>query len=574
MVSTNYGLALYEKSSTELFGNFIDVVFKNISTSSMNIIDTELYNNYKSGLHNSIATSYASNTYICNLPILTNYIFITFVPSANNTGIVSLSDTSVTPHVTKTLKKYNSSNEVVVLEGGELILGKLHLAYYNLFLDTFILYDLGQISNITIDSTVTSTGINPVTGASIYAFVSDSISNSGGGDMLKLTYDTDGDGKVNSAVNSDTVNGFTVGISVPANALFTDTIYTHPTTAGNKHIPADGAIGQFLKYSSSGIAVWAADNDTTYDIATITVDGLMSAPDKIKLDSLAQSDWDATVGGAVILNKPTIPTAYVHPITDGYKHIPSGGSANQILKWSASGTVIWSDNITSYTLPVASATLGGVLSGTDITIDASGNVTVNDDSHNHKISNIDELQTELNTKADGSQVLTDVPLGAIFTDTVYTHPTTSGNKHIPSGGSAGQFLKYNADGTAVWSDNSAGVTVNNTLTSTSTTEALSAAQGKALKDITNNMLALKTATITTTWTGSSAPYTQSITITGVTANDEPWIQPVYSTTNATAIAQQTAWNLIGKIVTGANKITVTCFGAKPTTAIPIQLKGY
>ena len=32
----------------------------------------------------------------------------------------------------------------------------------------------------------------------------------------------------------------------------------------------------------------------------------------------------------------------------------------------------------------------------------------------------------------------------------YTHPTTSGNKHIPTGGSAGQFLKWSADGTAVW----------------------------------------------------------------------------------------------------------------------------
>lgn len=37
---------------------------------------------------------------------------------------------------------------------------------------------------------------------------------------------------------------------------------------------------------------------------------------------------------------------------------------------------------------------------------------------------------------------------------VYTHPTTSGNKHIPSGGSSGQILRWSSDGTAVWgSDN-------------------------------------------------------------------------------------------------------------------------
>lgn len=32
----------------------------------------------------------------------------------------------------------------------------------------------------------------------------------------------------------------------------------------------------------------------------------------------------------------------------------------------------------------------------------------------------------------------------------YTHPTDSGNKHIPSGGAAGQILRWSADGTATW----------------------------------------------------------------------------------------------------------------------------
>lgn len=35
-------------------------------------------------------------------------------------------------------------------------------------------------------------------------------------------------------------------------------------------------------------------------------------------------------------------------------------------------------------------------------------------------------------------------------DTTYTHPTTSGNKHIPSGGSSGQILGWSSDGTAKW----------------------------------------------------------------------------------------------------------------------------
>ena len=50
-------------------------------------------------------------------------------------------------------------------------------------------------------------------------------------------------------------------------------------------------------------------------------------------------------------------------------------------------------------------------------------------------------------------VNSDVPANAKFTDTVYTHPTNSGYKHIPSGGSDGQILEWSSDGTAKWSDN-------------------------------------------------------------------------------------------------------------------------
>lgn len=57
--------------------------------------------------------------------------------------------------------------------------------------------------------------------------------------------------------DADTVNGHTVNDDVPSNAKFTDTVYTHPTSAGNKHIPSGGSDGQVLKYGgSSGTATW------------------------------------------------------------------------------------------------------------------------------------------------------------------------------------------------------------------------------------------------------------------------------------------------------------------------------
>jgi hypothetical protein len=51
-----------------------------------------------------------------------------------------------------------------------------------------------------------------------------------------------------------------------------------------------------------------------------------------------------------------------------------------------------------------SSNLGLVKSGTDITVDANGNVSVNDDSHNHVISNVDGLQGELDNKASQSDL--------------------------------------------------------------------------------------------------------------------------------------------------------------------------
>ena len=79
-----------------------------------------------------------------------------------------------------------------------------------------------------------------------------------------------------------------------------------------------------------------------------------------------------------------------------------------------------SENANNYVLPIATTSIGGVKSGTDITVDISGNVSVNDDSHNHIIDNIDGLQTVLDNKVDDSQVLTNVPVGAVFTDTITT----------------------------------------------------------------------------------------------------------------------------------------------------------
>ena len=95
-------------------------------------------------------------------------------------------------------------------------------------------------------------------------------------------------------------------------------------------------------------------------------------------------------------NKPTIPT-----VGNGTITIKQAGASKGTFTMNQSGntTIELTDNNTTYGVATSSI-LGLVKSGTDITVDSSGNVSVNDDSHNHVISNIDGLQSALDGKLD------------------------------------------------------------------------------------------------------------------------------------------------------------------------------
>ena len=80
-----------------------------------------------------------------------------------------------------------------------------------------------------------------------------------------------------------------------------------------------------------------------------------------------------------------------------------------------------------------------------------------------------------------------------------------------------------------------------------------------------------TANIGTTWTGSAAPYTQTITVSGMSANDNPIVDVVPSSTYETAQAQIADYAKIYKITTALNSITVYAT-EKTETTILIQLK--
>ena len=127
-----------------------------------------------------------------------------------------------------------------------------------------------------------------------------SVNNSGRTYIQDITLDTYGHitgitSATETVVNTDTNTTYSVGDGGLTEKNFTTTLkskldgiatsannYSHPTSAGNKHIPSGGAANQILVYSSSGTAVWAdpsggasiifSDNSWTNTTAT-TVSG-------------------------------------------------------------------------------------------------------------------------------------------------------------------------------------------------------------------------------------------------------------------------------------------------------------
>ena len=99
------------------------------------------------------------------------------------------------------------------------------------------------------------------------------------------------------------------------------------TSAGGEAQPVYFKDGKppVTKYTiNTNVPANAKFTDTTYNDATTSAHGLMTAAMVTKLNGIA-----------------TNANNYSHPTTAGNKHIPAGGSTGQTLKWSADGTCTW-----------------------------------------------------------------------------------------------------------------------------------------------------------------------------------------------------------------------------------------
>ena len=78
------------------------------------------------------------------------------------------------------------------------------------------------------------------------------------------------------------------------------------------------------------------------------------------------------------------------------------------------------------------------------------------------------------------------------------------------------------------------------------------------------------ATLTASGWSASAPYTQTVTVAGVTAKKPPHITPVYPGTEAEDKALKEATGAVSYAKPGAGIVTFTCLENKPAIDIQIQ----
>lgn len=83
---------------------------------------------------------------------------------------------------------------------------------------------------------------------------------------------------------------------------------------------------------------------------------------------------------------------------------------------------------------------------------------------------------------------------------------------------------------------------------------------------------VRTVVIPTNWSGSSPPFTQSVSVPEVVENDRPHVGPILSDDINTGLEEEAAFNCITKGVPQNGSIMFYCFEEKPDRAVTIQIE--
>ena len=282
--------------------------------------------------------------------------------------------------------------------------------------------------------------------------------------------------------------------------------YTHPTTPGYRHIPAGGAEGQILKYKDDGEAEWMDETNTEYEEATPQKAGLMSASDKTKLNGIANNannythpaheektsgfykvtvDNQGHVTDAVAVAKSDITNLGI-PAQDTTYQNASSDSAGLMSPDDKSKLDNIAADANNYTHPSFTQRAAGLYK---VTVNNQGHVTDAVAVTKSDITALGIPGQDTNTTYEVATTSNAGLMSAVDKKKLdgitanannYTHPNTPGNKHIPAGGSEGQILQYESDGTAKWA------TIEETVYDEATTEKsglMSASDKKKLDGI-------------------------------------------------------------------------------------------
>lgn len=88
--------------------------------------------------------------------------------------------------------------------------------------------------------------------------------------------------------------------------------------------------------------------------------------------------------------------------------------------------------------------------------------------------------------------------------------------------------------------------------------------------------AVKTAVLAADGWSTQAPYTQEVTVAGITAKDNPIVSLDLSLDTLTpeqVKALNKNFGKLDRVVTGAGKITAYCYNGKPDSDFTIRIKG-